>query len=169
MYLSSRTAVNNFAGRFIVALLLNALLLPVIYFGGERKTFAQSTMSAANLSAPFAAPPEAFIAFTDSFPSAGFAAFGAVNLSLAKSLDSATTVFRAPVLPEGLTTAKVPTIRERLGDNLALLTAPLSAFLSVKSASPSAAPLVLPAGTIRFDFDGDSKADVSRFQPANRQ
>lgn len=89
--------------------------------------------------------------------------------SVRKSLGEIGEIF-SPSLPAGFESTRVPSLPERLmsatGPALAFFASTKSALRTPHSAIASLPP---PTGTVQFDFDGDGKADIGRWQGSNTE
>ena len=144
--------------RLTALLLISALLLPVILFDPTPEAKAQSNIPF-QAPAPVTAPPEPYLVSSQSFISAiDLPAFQALAAPISNSYSRAASFIAGPQTPEGLGAATPPpTLTERF-------TGFLGSFFSVNNET-SSTNMLLPSCTRKaYDFDGDCKADFSRWQ-----
>jgi len=163
----------NLKVRIAALLVLTGLLMPMIFVGGWQTATAASVALPAP--APVSAPPEPFVlSSSNTVSTALISSAVSVSTFVAGGYDSAAGFFTTPELPAGLST------------ELAKPISPFAAFVSLAassvgmflgSAAPSskaaaAAPLnptPYAPGSVKFDYDGDGRADAARFQPSTGQ
>ena len=94
----------------------------------------------------------------------------AVASVLPSAIETLSNLLAEPTVPAGFESAKLPTLFERLASNiqpvLALITSAKSAISNAKSEIEAPPP---PTGTVLFDFDGDGKADIGRWQASSTE
>jgi hypothetical protein len=113
--------------------------------------------------------PELYLVHRASGASALVASATGTLLSYAAGfVDRSMTLVRGPLVPEGLGAIKPPTFADRLSSFFALA-APKTLDVKAKETTPASQPMFLAAGSTRYDFDGDGKADVSRWHPQNAE
>ena len=173
----SRNLTNRFNSRVIrltTILLVTALLTPIVNLGGERKVSAGSNLPVMNPPAPVAASSEAFAySSSNTLTNTVLASIVAANQSLTDGYHSVSNLVVSPALPEGFAMAKVPTVWENVSGLVSSFASsyvsPLLFAPSTATTAPPAPPVLLAQGTTRFDFDGDGKADPSRWQPTTSE
>lgn len=135
-----------FTASMIVMLITPSLLI----------TQASSTreLQATPSSQPISAPPEPFLVHN---PSPEF-----VLPSISALVGTVSNIIAGPSAPEGHEAVHVPSLTEKI--TAALATAVHLNAPAARTTSPPPAP---PPGSVLFDFDGDGKADVSRWHSAN--
>ena len=178
-----RLAKINLASRLTALLMLTALLTPLVFFGQLPHTSAQSVSPIVNSlpPAPVAAPPEAFASissepgFSSVIASVISSSFVSAGKNLVDSYDAAANSIAPPAPPAGFSNAVLPTVRDRVSSAFSSLTKKSATVAdtdqtetetNVEPPAP-AAPTPFAPGTTKFDFDGDGKADVARFQPSS--
>ena len=168
-------------------LVLTALLAPLVFFGQSARISAHSASPVINPIPPLpaAAPPEAFASVSSepNFPAALASVFSssvvAASDKLAGGYESAANFIAPPAPPAGFDNAVLPSIGDRVSSALSSLakkksaaadTAETEIETSIEPPAPAAPPPApLAPGTTNFDFDGDGKADVARFQQSSNQ
>ncbi|HLM59867.1 MAG TPA: VCBS repeat-containing protein, partial [Pyrinomonadaceae bacterium] len=206
--------------RFLSALLISGLLMPLLFLGQARIVAAQTAPIINQLPATASDPAVPFVynspdssSLSGSLMNATLSTAVSVNNHLTSGYGFVANIFTTPTLPEGFAMAKVPTFRDRTSTAFASSVSSVSSFVasllfvSPKNSASSAAvknnkaettevettetgtatieteaneaetnsesavePVAAPAtllyaqGTTRFDFDGDGKADASRWQ-----
>jgi YD repeat-containing protein len=151
--LSLRSAVLH---QFVALTLLIALLVPVTLFNPIWKTSAQKRSSLPQPVAPVSAPAQAIV-----FPDNNSNILFNFVSTLKSSSESISDFFTPPQLAEGFGMAKP------VSPFSAFASSAIAVFFgfaakkaeSVPTLNPAAVPL--PAGTVRFDFDADGKADFA--------
>lgn len=178
--------------RAISVLLIGTLLLPATFSFTIRRANAETK---ANISAESqthtAAPAPPPLPFITANPNASFSSYAKAQVSSA--YNAVLNVVNEPEIPAGLGAARVPSFGERLVSAVSTTRIGAGAFSifgfgkpnsavkskttesvhksnesdsSGKTEAQPAAPAMPPAGTTLFDFDGDNKADISRWQPS---
>jgi YD repeat-containing protein len=166
---------SNLTNRLIALTLITALLIPTLLLTPINSVSAKSNNSPVQ-STPVAAPPEPYI-----FSSGGnslnlLPVFEGIASTATNAYSKAAAFIIGPATPEGLGAATPPpTFSERIGT---LFTPHLFSTVgktsetkeSKSNESTSIAPL-LPSCTpvTAFDFDGDCKADIGRWQSSSYQ
>ena len=150
--------------KITTVVLLTALLLPLILVGTRRTTFA----AAKNPAAPDASTASSAPAFVSGSAASIFnttlSVILAVNQSAVSGYRAVTDFLITAPPPEGFALAKMPTARDKISGSISSFIAPLS-FIYPNAAAPAVAAAPMTAlGTTKFDFTGDGKADVSRWQ-----
>jgi YD repeat-containing protein len=157
--------------RALPAVLICALLAPAFFVGGSHARpimiADQSSQTLANASAP-----EPFIFTTEQSFS------GKVSSALARFAGGTwrrfNDLFAVAEIPAGLGAAKAPSLIDNLSEEISALSQTSAAYFGFAANSPAtiaaaaSMPLpVAPSGTASFDYDGDGKADLSRWQSSN--
>ncbi len=128
--------------------LILVLLLPCFIFNPMTKTYAQTNFPVQE-PAPVSAPP---ISFEVPSPESNVLSLFS---TLSESTNSVSNYFTAPELPEGFENARTSSPFSRD------ISAFGSSFSSIFTTKVSASQ---PSGSVEFDFDGDDKADISRWR-----
>lgn len=137
--------------RAVAVLLMVALVTPVFLFNPTSQIQAQTrTTLPIQSSAPISLPPESFIVSGNSFSIDSITSVFGSFLSFSNKTISG--LFDKPKVPAGLEQA----------ENQLTPAASLTAE-NLNSENNTALP-PLPAGSVRFDFDGDGKADLGRWK-----
>ncbi|CAN5803856.1 hypothetical protein BH20ACI4_BH20ACI4_14220 [soil metagenome] len=148
------------AVRFLSFFILVALLFPVIFFGEMGKVKAKTKETFESSAISQIAPP----LFTVTKPDSALAGFA---LNLSNSFSAVSEFVTTPPKPEGLEPGKTisPAFSffSSLGDSL------LAVFGLFSTDTVSNVLPPPPAGSVKFDFDGDGRADLSRFRTASNQ
>ncbi len=167
---------SGFAGRLTALFLISALLLPVMYLGGEQKASAEINLSVPQPIASQSAPPATFgiSSSADSISSTVLSSASTFNAFLTGGYTSVAGFFTTPQLPEGFAAAKTVSpfsaIISSAGNSLASVFALFAVAKTNETANAApVAPFGQPAGTVWFDFDGDGKADIGRRRPSNKE
>jgi YD repeat-containing protein len=167
-------SVSSFLFRLTASVVLMALLMPVVFFGGAQALFSGSLMSAmeklpraiASVSAP--ASSSEMISLSDSERMLSESGKILATSFLERIVSPAAEIFSKPEIPPGLEAARFPSALEKisnlLSSNAALLFFTPSSKKSSISAPANPAPVSAPTGSVSFNFDNDSKADVARWQ-----
>lgn len=145
--------LNGLVVRIIALLLMTAFFLPLFYPQKSQAAFRNPSFFSSQTIAPFFSPPEPF-QVSDSTSQ-----YSRFNLSVLDLASSVLNLFSASPLPEGFEMTKTPTLTDKISSAFAPL------FFAPNSSATAA--LLLPAGTTSFDFDGDGRADVARWQSAS--
>ena len=147
---------SGFLNRCAAFTVLAALLVPVFLFQPIYKTSANA-LPVSQATAVISAPPEAFIVSEDSLPSNSLSGLltSAVGSFLLLSGKTISRVFEKPKIPAGL---------EQSENQLAP-----AENLNSENNNTANPLLTLPPGSVRFDFDGDGKADVGRWRASNTE
>lgn len=153
----SNTGISRFCSGFLIL----ALLSQVLIIGQISTVRASGNISAAP---PISAPPEPFVVHN--------AGYGIVESSVLGSafLSKAIEFFTEPESPTDFPIAKQSTFREKLvngASSLFALIAPKSNAAASTNPNPAAPPMMTAGGSVTYDFDGDGKADIGRWHPAN--
>lgn len=168
----------NLKVRIAALLVLTGLLMPMIFVGEWRTATAASVTLPAP--APVSAPPEPFVlSSSNTVSTALISSAVTLNTFAASGYASVFGFFVAPEVPQGLSpelaqpVAPVTALASSIASSFGLI-APSpakSASLDAESSAASAtASLIMTApGSVKFDFDGDGKADAARFQASTAQ
>jgi YD repeat-containing protein len=166
-YDRSKCAKTDFYAikRLIAFVLMLVLTIQMTLIIGNRRVSAETNapilpniQQATTISA---APPQVFH-FSDS------TSLFANSLAFEVSNSQIFNYFKSESLPEGFEAAKVPAFGEKA---FALISSPIQSFFGLFS-SPAAnvtALLSQPVGSVKFDFDGDGKADAARWNPSTTE
>lgn len=129
--------------RTAALILIVTFLSQIFLFDATLKSFARTTGVTSGSAGYSSEPPENFLMPGDN----SFTSYQSLTFFYKEFLD----FFSVSTMPEGFEKVKVPTF----ADNLVAFSA---SFLFVPKALTATAA-ILPPGSVRFDFDGDSKAD----------
>ena len=172
----SNFSVRSILLRFTTAVVLTALLTPIVFFGGAQALFAGSLISAigklpaAIASVPAPASPSETLSLSESERMLSDSGKTVAASFLEKIVSPAAEIFSTPEVPPGLESAKFPSTFEKisnlLSSNAALLFfTPSSKKSSISVPAPvNPAPVSAPTGSVSFNFDNDNKADLARWQ-----
>ncbi len=159
---------SNFAfsrlSSLLSVFLIIALLLPVILIVDHTKVKAEKQRAEKASAVPPSPPP---LPFTVSKPSP---AFSGLAIFLSNSFSAVSEFVITPTKPEGLESAKTVSpasiVLSSFGNSLVSV---FGFFLNnpTSNAMPLSPPP--PPGSVRFDFDGDGKADLARFRSSVNQ
>ena len=110
-YWFQKVIVNyNLTRRFVVLLLMTALLMPIVYFADWQKASAQSLQSSLSfpqMPASVSAPPEQFhFSGSSSIQTATVSAFSSLGTIAANASAPVVNFFTAPKMPQGFEMAK---------------------------------------------------------------
>ncbi|HMS41122.1 MAG TPA: VCBS repeat-containing protein, partial [Pyrinomonadaceae bacterium] len=138
-----RLKTSPMMSRLTALFLITILLMPCFIFNPMTKTNAQTKLPFQE-PAPISAPPIPFQVSSSKFQvsSLGF--------------ENAANYFTAPELPEGFERARTSSPFSK--DVSSFASSVSSIFTTKVSALPQ------PSGSVEFDFDGDDKADISRWR-----
>ena len=159
---SSHAAISvraSFSSLFPRRRLLALLLIGLLVFPAALLPSRANASRKAFQPAPISGPPEPFVVTQ--------AETRAVASVLPNAIETLSNLFTRPNLPAGFESAKLPTRTEQLVSHLRPA---LALITSSKSAIPdrkSEIAMPPPSGTVLFDFDGDGKADIGRWQAGN--
>ncbi len=166
---------NYLAAKVLALVLITALLMPLIFFGGFGRTSAQVPASTLkmNFSAPVSAPPQAFnLSSADSVSAKTLASVSSFNTSIINGYSSLVNAVTAPVLPEGFKMAQpVSPLYSFMSSSAFSASATLGAFLGFSTATAETTANLLTTETAfnntAYNFAGDSKSDFARWTPSN--
>ncbi len=166
---------HEISKRLIVLSLMIVLMMPAFFLGDWIKSVAAFEKSLVSSTSPApvpnSAPPAPFIVSSSGGLSARLAAnFLSINTSLTNGVVSVARFFTAPEMPEGF--GIVQPISPAYGLALSIGDS-VESFFGFSFSNPTSnamfPPPVVPAGSVSFDFDGDDKADASRYRGSNGQ
>lgn len=141
--------------RLTAIILLLALITPVFLLQSSEKVSASSQTVINTPTAPVSAPPEAFfVSDSSSLSNSITTAFGSF---LSFSNKTISRLFEKPKVPAGL---EQPENQLTLTENL-----------SAENTNQANLLLTLPPAqtVVKYDFDGDSKADIARWHSSNTE
>jgi YD repeat-containing protein len=159
--------------RLVSVFLITALLSPVFLFSPTWKSQAQTNIPIAQ-PILISAPLEPYTNSIATNPTIVIPALDAITEGISNSYSAATDFIKGPNLPEGLGAATPsPTLTERLGGFFTPRNVTPDSKIITKNASTlpkSTSGLLLPAcSSVAFDFDGDCKSDIGRWQSSSFQ
>jgi YD repeat-containing protein len=161
----NKPKVSSALNRSVALLLVAALMAPVFLFSSNRQAFAAQN----NLPLAVQAPPQAFA-------SASSSSFAQITSLTSGAVASAKNVFSSPSQQvEGFgiagSAASGKTISV-IGSSFVSSLGSFFGFFGTENNSTTnnpGSPLTLPAGSVRFDFDGDGKADIGSWKSSNQE
>jgi YD repeat-containing protein len=166
----SKETLNSFLFiRIASILLIFALIAPMFFISEFGKTKAQINLPFKQ-TAPITAPPEPYITSSGTSPANAFPAFAALGSTISSGYSTMASFISGPVTPEGLGSATPPpAITERFtGFYAPLFVTSGGNPIETKETEPnevsSTQPLLPTCSHPAFDFDGDCKADIGRWQ-----
>lgn len=181
-YLRQAAIINfNLTKRFITLVLITALFMPIIYLADWQKASAQSSSLISQISQPIAAPAEQYVlSGSNGIPATTLSAVSSINALVVGGYSSVANFFTPAPLPvgfEGATTispasAALASVSTSISSFPGFFLPSLMADSTTNNNNEAAEPNTLPfhaAGTVKFDFDGDGKADISRWRSSLKQ
>jgi YD repeat-containing protein len=166
-FIFSKISQKSFAFIRIVAIVLTfALILPVFYFGEFGKAKARTNLPLKQ-TAPISAPPETYIISNGTNSGTVLPTLTALGTTISSIYSTTAAFISGAETPPGLGAATPP---PTFGDRLAGFIAPLffvprrTTKETTEKALSEPAPALPASSSVAFDFDGDSRADIGRWQ-----
>ncbi len=160
-HLSALIADLKLTRRSVSVLLIFILLVQVFTIGSVQRTQANSKAPMASV--PISAPPQPFT----TTQSGGMP--DVVSLA-AMILPNLSTMLAEPELPASFVPPADPAFSQRFVAGVASLFGLIRTRTKAAALTNATVPKPFAvAGAVKFDFDGDGRADISRWRPANHE